>query len=182
MVMAESAKGTAKVIEGTLVVPPGARFALVASRFNHFIVDRLVEGALDALVRHGADPANVTIVRVPGAWEVPVVVGRLARKEKAADRLGSASAGAGFDAIVAVAAVIRGSTPHFDYVAAEVSKGIATVSLQTGVPVAFGVLTTDTIEQAVERAGTKAGNKGWDAAVSAVEMVSLAAALDGAGL
>jgi 6,7-dimethyl-8-ribityllumazine synthase len=170
MVMGETAKGTARVIEGTLVVPPGARFALVASRFNHFIVDRLVEGALDALVRHGAEPGNVTIVRVPGAWEVPVVVGRLARRENP------------FDAIVALAAVIRGSTPHFDYVAAEVSKGIATVSLQTGVPVAFGVLTTDTIEQAIERAGTKAGNKGWDAAVSAVEMVSLAAAIQGAGL
>jgi 6,7-dimethyl-8-ribityllumazine synthase len=169
--MGETAKGTMRVIEGTLVVPPGARFALVASRFNHFIVDRLVEGALDALVRHGADPGNVTVVRVPGAWEVPVVVGRLARKEKKA-----------FDAIIALAAVIRGSTPHFDYVAAEVSKGVATISLQTGVPVAFGVLTTDTIEQAIERAGTKAGNKGWDAAVSAVEMVSLAAALDGAGL
>jgi 6,7-dimethyl-8-ribityllumazine synthase len=168
--MAETTKGTARVIEGTLVVPKGARFALVASRFNHFIVDRLVEGALDALVRHGADPGDVTLVRVPGAWEIPVVVGRLAQREKA------------FDAIVAVAAVIRGSTPHFDYVAAEVSKGIATVSQKTGVPVAFGVLTTDTIEQAVERAGTKAGNKGWDAAVSAVEMVSLAAALDGAGL
>jgi 6,7-dimethyl-8-ribityllumazine synthase len=160
----------ARVVEGTLVAPPGARFVLVASRFNHFIVDRLVEGALDALARHGADPGNVTLVRVPGAWEIPVVVGRLAQREKA------------FDAIVAVAAVIRGSTPHFDYVAAEVSKGIATVSQKTGVPVAFGVLTTDTIEQAVERAGTKAGNKGWDAAVSAVEMVSLAAALDGAGL
>ena len=159
-----------RVIEGTLVVPKGARFALVASRFNHFIVDRLVEGALDALARHGADPGNVTLVRVPGAWEIPVVVGRLAQREKA------------FDAIVALAAVIRGSTPHFDYVAAEVSKGIATVSQKTGVPVAFGVLTTDTIEQAIERAGTKAGNKGWDAAVSAVEMVSLAAALDGAGL
>jgi 6,7-dimethyl-8-ribityllumazine synthase len=179
--MAETTKGTARVIEGTLVVPKGARFALVASRFNHFIVDRLVEGALDALARHGADPGNVTLVRVPGAWEIPVVVGRLCqspmgavppnpRREKA------------FDAIVAVAAVIRGSTPHFDYVAAEVSKGIATVSQKTGVPVAFGVLTTDTIEQAVERAGTKAGNKGWDAAVSAIEMVSLAAALDGAGL
>jgi 6,7-dimethyl-8-ribityllumazine synthase len=168
--MAENAKGSARVIEGTLVVPKGARFAVVASRFNHFIVDRLVEGALDALARHGADPAAITVVRVPGAWEVPTVVGRLARREKA------------FDAIVALAAVIRGSTPHFDYVAAEVSKGVATVSLQTGVPVAFGVLTTDTIEQAIERAGTKAGNKGWDAAVGAVEMVSLAAALDGAGL
>jgi 6,7-dimethyl-8-ribityllumazine synthase len=160
----------AKVLEGTLVAPPGARFALVVSRFNHFIVDRLVEGALDALTRHGADLALTTLVRVPGAWEIPTIVSRLARSNTHVD------------AIIALAAVIRGSTPHFDYVAAEVSKGIAQVSLQTGVPVTFGVLTTDTIEQAIERAGTKAGNKGWDAAVSAVEMVSLAAALDGAGL
>jgi 6,7-dimethyl-8-ribityllumazine synthase len=160
----------AKVVEGTLIAPPGARFVLVASRFNHFIVDRLVEGALDALARHGASLERTTIVRVPGAWEIPTVVGRLARAE------------AKPDAIIALAAVIRGSTPHFDYVAGEVSKGVAQVSLQTGVPVAFGVLTTDTIEQAIERAGTKAGNKGWDAAVSAVEMVSLAAALSAAGL
>ena len=166
--MAEESK--ARVVEGTLVTPPGARFALVASRFNHFIVDRLVEGALDALARHGGDLANVTIVRVPGAWEIPTVVARLARSQNK------------LDAIVALSAVIRGSTPHFDYVAAEVSKGIATVSMQTGVPVTFGVLTTDTIEQAIERAGTKAGNKGWDAAVSAIEMVSLAAALTAAHL
>jgi 6,7-dimethyl-8-ribityllumazine synthase len=166
--MAEESK--ARVVEGTLVMPPGARFALVASRFNHFIVDRLVEGALDALARHGGDLGNVTIVRVPGAWEIPTVVARLAR------------AGNKLDAIIALSAVIRGSTPHFDYVAAEVSKGIATVSMQTGVPVTFGVLTTDTIEQAIERAGTKSGNKGWDAAVSAIEMVSLAAALTAAHL
>ncbi len=167
--------GEAKVVEGTLVAPPGARFALVVSRFNHFIVDRLVEGALDALARHGADLDKVTILRVPGAWEIPTVVARIAK--------GRGGAGAAkFDAIVALAAVIRGSTPHFDYVAAEVTKGIAQVSLQTGVPVTFGVLTTDTIEQAIERAGTKAGNKGFDAAVSAVEMVSLGAALDAAGL
>jgi 6,7-dimethyl-8-ribityllumazine synthase len=163
----------ARVVEGTLVAPPGARFALVASRFNHFIVDRLVEGALDALARHGGDPGKVTLVRVPGAWEIPTVVARLARGPREGHR---------FDAIVALAAVIRGSTPHFDYVASEVTKGVAQVSLQTGVPVTFGVLTTDTIEQAIERAGTKAGNKGWDAAVSAIEMVSLGAALDAAGL
>jgi 6,7-dimethyl-8-ribityllumazine synthase len=160
----------ARVVEGTLVAPPGARFTLVVSRFNHFIVDRLVEGALDALTRHGAAPERTTIVRVPGAWEIPTVVARLARAELKPD------------AIIALAAVIRGSTPHFDYVAGEVTKGIAQVSLQTGVPVTFGVLTTDTIEQAIERAGTKAGNKGWDAAVSAVEMVSLSAALGAAGL
>lgn len=160
---------TPRVVEGTLVVPEGARFAVVASRFNHFIVDRLVDGALDALARHGGQKAQVTVVRVPGAWEIPPVVGRLARSGKV-------------DAVIALSAVIRGSTPHFDYVAAEVSKGAAHVQLDTGVPVAFGVLTTDSIEQAVERAGTKAGNKGWDAAVSAIEMVSLARALDGASL
>jgi len=168
--MTDESKASPRVIEGTLVVPPGARFALVASRFNHFIVDRLLDGALDALARHGADLAKVTIVRVPGAWEIPTVVGRLTRHAEHVD------------AVIALSAVIRGSTPHFDYVAAEVSKGIATASLQSGVPVAFGVLTTDTIEQAIERAGTKAGNKGWDAAVSAIEMVSLNAALNAARL
>lgn len=164
-------KGSARIVEGALVVPAGARFALVASRFNHFIVDRLVDGALDALARHGGQMGNVSIVRVPGAWEIPTVVARLAHRKPRA-----------VDAVIALGAVIRGSTPHFDYVAAEVTKGIATVSLQTGVPVAFGVLTTDSIEQAIERAGTKAGNKGWEAAVSAIEMVSLGAALDAAGL
>lgn len=164
-----------RVIEGKLVVPKGARFAIVASRFNHFIVDRLVDGAVDALVRHGADADAITIVRVPGAWEIPVAVARVARS-------GSGAASAKVDAILAVAAVIRGSTPHFDYVAGEVSKGVAQVALQTGIPVSFGVLTTDTIEQAIERAGTKAGNKGWDCAVSAIEMVSLARALDAEGV
>jgi 6,7-dimethyl-8-ribityllumazine synthase len=158
-----------RVVEGSLVVPAGARFAVVASRFNHFIVDRLVDGALDALVRHGASPKLITLVRVPGAWEIPVVVDRLAGGKKV-------------DAVIALAAVIRGSTPHFDYVASEVTKGIAAASIRTHVPVAMGVLTTDSIEQAVERAGTKAGNKGWDAAVSAIEMVSLDRALDQAGL
>ena len=159
---------TPRFVEGHLVVPPGAKFALVASRFNHFIVDRLVEGAIDAIVRHGGSAADVTIVCVPGAWEIPIVVRRIAEKNAAAG-------------IIALGAVIRGSTPHFDYVAAEVTKGISQVSLQTGVPVAFGVLTTDTIEQAIERAGTKAGNKGWEAAVSVIEMVSLSGALDAAG-
>jgi 6,7-dimethyl-8-ribityllumazine synthase len=162
-------KDAPRLVEGNLVVPTGARFAVVASRFNHFIVDRLVEGALDALARHGAAPKQVTLVRVPGAWEIPVVVDRIAGSKKV-------------DAVIALAAVIRGSTPHFDYVAGEVTKGIAAASLRTQVPVAMGVLTTDSIEQAVERAGTKAGNKGWDAAVSAIEMVSLARALDQAGL
>jgi 6,7-dimethyl-8-ribityllumazine synthase len=157
------------MVEGQLVVPAGARFALVAARFNHFIVDRLVEGALDAIARHGGSLDNVSVVRVPGAWEIPPVVARIAQRRSA-------------DAVIAVGAVIRGSTPHFDYVASEVSKGIATVSLQTGMPIAFGVLTTDSIEQAIERAGTKSGNKGWEAALSAIEMVSLGAALDLAGM
>ena len=160
---------TPRSVEGNIIVPKGARFGIVASRFNHFIVDHLVGGAVDALARHGAEDANVTIIRVPGAWEIPVVVQRLAKARKV-------------DAIIALAAVIRGSTPHFDYVAGEVSKGCATVSLQTGLPISFGVLTTDTIEQAIERAGTKAGNKGWDAACGAIEMVSLERALEGAGL
>ena len=159
-----------QVIEGTMVSPPGARYALVASRFHHFIVDRLVDGALDAISRHGGELGSTTIVRVPGSWEIPTVVARLAR----------ANASKPPYAIVALGAVIRGSTPHFDYVAAEVSKGVASVSLDTGVPIAFGILTTDTIEQAIERAGTKAGNKGWDAALSAIEMLSLGAALDNA--
>lgn len=158
-----------RIVEGTLVCPKGARIAIVSSRFNHFIVDRLVEGALDAVARHGGDLAKVTVVRVPGAWEIPVAVQRIAHGKKV-------------DAIIALAAVIRGSTPHFDYVASEVSKGVANVSIATGVPISFGVLTTDSIEQAVERAGTKHGNKGWDAAVSALEMISLSKALDAAGL
>ncbi len=159
-----------RIIEGHLVVPQGARFAIVASRFNHFIVDHLVDGALDAIARHGGNTADVTLVRVPGAWEIPYAVQRLAQRQKE-----------GF-AIIALGAVIRGSTPHFDYVAGEVTKGIAAVSMQASVPVAFGILTTDSIEQAIERAGTKAGNKGWEAAVSAIEMVSLAKALGEAGL
>jgi 6,7-dimethyl-8-ribityllumazine synthase len=171
-----------RVIEGGLVVPPGARFVLVASRFNHFIVDRLVEGALDAIVRHGGAPEDVRIVRVPGAWEIPTVVGRIAGSQRRGEARGDAGAARTVDAIIALGAVIRGSTPHFDYVAAEVTKGIATVSLQTGVPVAFGVLTTDSIEQAIERAGTKSGNKGWEAALGAIEMVALSRSLDEAGL
>jgi 6,7-dimethyl-8-ribityllumazine synthase len=164
-----SRQSAPRIVEGNLAVLPNEKFAIVASRFNHFIVDRLVDGATDAFVRHGAAPHQITIIRVPGAWEIPVVVDRLASSKKVS-------------AIVALAAVIRGATPHFDYVAGEVTKGIATVSLRTAVPVAMGILTTDSIEQAVERAGTKAGNKGWDAAVSAIEMVSLGQALAGIGL
>jgi 6,7-dimethyl-8-ribityllumazine synthase len=160
---------TMRVIEGNLVVPKGARFGIVASRFNHFVVDRLLEGAVDALVRHGAAAEAITVVRVPGAWELPVVVRRLAASKK-------------IDAVIALGAVIRGDTPHFDYVAGEATKGLGSAVEGSAVPIAFGVLTTDSIEQAVERAGTKAGNKGWDAAMSAIEMVSLARALDDAGL
>lgn len=138
----------------------GRKFAIVVSRFNSFICERLVEGAMDALIRHGAAAADLDLVRVPGAYEIPLAAQRLAATGR-------------YDAIVCLGAVIRGSTPHFDYVCAEVSKGVAAVSLNSGLPVAFGVLTTDTIEQAIERAGTKAGNKGAEAAVTAIEMVNL---------
>ncbi|MEO8878735.1 MAG: 6,7-dimethyl-8-ribityllumazine synthase [Polyangiaceae bacterium] len=164
-----SSKAPPATIEGTLVAPAGAKFIIVAARFNHFIVDHLVGGAIDALVRHGVAHDHVTVVRVPGAWEVPLVVNRIAAAKKV-------------DAIIALGAVIRGATPHFDYVAGEAAKGVAQASMSSGIPVAFGVLTTDTIEQAVERAGTKAGNKGWDAALTALEMVSLGHALGAAGL
>jgi 6,7-dimethyl-8-ribityllumazine synthase len=160
---------TIRVFEGNLIVPKGARFGIVASRFNHFVVDRLVEGALDALARHGIAPEAILVVRVPGAWELPVVVRRVARSKKV-------------DAVIALGAVIRGGTPHFEYVAGEATKGLAAAAEGSDVPIAFGVLTTDSIEQAIERAGAKAGNKGWDAAMSAIEMVSLARALDDAGL
>ncbi len=152
-----------KTIEGKLDAK-GLRCGLVASRFNSFICDRLVEGAIDALVRHGASADDIHVVRVPGAFEIPIAAKKMAESGR-------------FDAIVCLGAVIRGATPHFDYVAAEVSKGVASVGLDTGVPVIFGVLTTDTIEQAVERAGTKAGNKGFEAAVSAIEMTNLFRAL-----
>jgi 6,7-dimethyl-8-ribityllumazine synthase len=167
--MSEVRENRPRVLEGALTVPVGARFAIVASRFNSFIVDKLIEGAVDALNRHGASLADVTIVRVPGAWEMPLAAARLARKDK-------------FDAVIALGAVIRGSTPHFDYIAAEVSKGLAHIAMGSGVAVTFGVLTTDTIEQAVERAGTKAGNKGFDAAMSAIEMVSLGRVLSDQGM
>jgi 6,7-dimethyl-8-ribityllumazine synthase len=152
-----------KIIEGKLDAK-GLRFGIVVSRFNGFISERLVEGALDALTRHGAERENLLIVRVPGAFEIPLTARKLA-------------AGGKCDAIICLGAVIRGATPHFDYVSAEVSKGIASVSLEAGIPVAFGVLTTDTLEQAIERAGSKAGNKGFDAAVSAIEMVNLLKAI-----
>lgn len=143
----------------------GKKFALVVSRFNDFITEKLVGGAMDALVRCGADEGDVDIVKVPGAFEIPLVTQRVAAKKQ-------------HDAVICLGAVIRGATPHFDYVSAEVSKGIATVSLDTGVPIIFGILTTDTIEQAIERAGTKSGNKGWSAGMNAVEMVNLMDAVD----
>jgi len=152
-----------KTYEGKLVVD-SEKFCIVIARFNDFIGSKLLEGAVDTLKRHGAKDENIDIVKVPGAFEIPVVAQKLAQSKK-------------YNAIIALGAVIKGSTPHFDYVSAEVSKGIAQVSLQTGVPVAFGVLTTDNIEQAIERAGTKAGNKGADAAKTAIEMASLIACL-----
>lgn len=151
------------IIEGKLDAK-GLRVGLLVSRFNSFISDRLVEGAIDALLRHGADKESIAVVRVPGAYEIPPAAKKMAESGR-------------YDAVVCLGAVIRGATPHFDYVSAEVSKGIASVSLDSGIPVAFGVLTTDTIEQAIERAGSKAGNKGFDAAMAAVEMANLYKAL-----
>jgi 6,7-dimethyl-8-ribityllumazine synthase len=153
-----------KTVEGTMRADQG-RFCLVVSRWNSYIVESLEKGAIDTLVRHGADEANLTIVRVPGAFEMPVTIERIAAK-------------GGYDAIIALGAVIRGGTPHFEYVAGECVKGMAQVSLKYALPVAFGVLTVDTIEQAIERAGTKAGNKGAEAAMSALEMADLLRQLD----
>lgn len=153
-----------KIIEGDFATCEG-RFAVVASRFNHFIVDNLLEGALDTLRRHGVASDTVTVIRVPGAYEMPLVVNRVARSGR-------------YDAIIALGCVIRGGTPHFDYIAGECARGIAQASLVHDLPIGFGVLTTDTIEQAIERAGTKAGNKGAEAALSALEMVSLLRRLD----
>jgi 6,7-dimethyl-8-ribityllumazine synthase len=153
-----------KTLEGSPVAKPGLRVCLVASRFNALVVEPLVRGAEDALRRHGVKDDDITLVRVPGAWEIPWACRQVASAGKV-------------DAIVALGAVVRGSTPHFDYVAGEVAKGVAQVSLSTGAVVTFGVLTTDTLEQALERAGGKAGNKGADAALAALELVSLRAAL-----
>lgn len=155
---------TLNTIEGDFQVAD-ARFAIVATRFNDFIVNSLVGGATDILRRHGIPAAHIDLIRVPGAYEVPLAAQRLATSRR-------------YDALIAVGAVIRGATPHFDYVAGECAKGLAQVSLQHGIPVGFGVLTVDTIEQAVERAGTKAGNKGVEAALSTLEMVSLLRRLD----
>jgi 6,7-dimethyl-8-ribityllumazine synthase len=149
----------ARMVEGNLTAK-GFTFGIVASRFNEFITARLLDGALDALRRHGADEEKITVARVPGSFEIPLVAKRMAASRQ-------------YDALICLGTVIRGATPHFEYIASEVAKGVAAAGLETGVPIAFGVLTTDSIEQAVERAGTKAGNKGFDAACSAIEMVNL---------
>jgi 6,7-dimethyl-8-ribityllumazine synthase len=148
-----------KEIDGILQAG-GRKIALVAARFNDLIVDRLIEGALDCFLRHGGDEKDLTLARVPGSYEIPLVAGRLAASKD-------------FDCVVCLGAVIRGDTPHFDYVAGEVAKGVATESLRTGKPIIFGVLTCDSLEQALERAGVKSGNKGWDAMLSALEMANL---------
>ena len=148
------------VLEGKLVAKENVKIGIVCARFNEFITSKLLGGAMDGLIRHGVKDENVDVAWVPGAFEIPVVAKRMAETGK-------------YDAVLCLGAVIKGSTDHYDYVCAEVSKGIATVSLQTGLPVMFGVLTTDNIEQAIERAGTKAGNKGYDVALSAVEMINL---------
>ncbi len=153
-----------QTVEGMLT-GRGKRFGIVVGRFNELIGGKLLEGALDALVRHEVAPEDMTVAWCPGAFEIPLVAKRLA-------------ASGGVDAVICLGAVIRGATPHFDYVAGEVAKGVAAVGLETGVPVIFGVLTTDTIEQAIERAGTKAGNKGFEAAMTAIEMANLMATLD----
>jgi 6,7-dimethyl-8-ribityllumazine synthase len=148
-----------KIIEGKIVAK-GMKFGIVASRFNDFICGRLIEGSIDALIRAGADEKDIVIHKVPGSFELPLAAKKLAKSGR-------------YDAIICLGAIIRGATPHFEYISAEVSKGIAVVGLETEVPVVFGVLTTDTIEQAIERAGTKSGNKGADAAMTAIEMVDL---------
>ena len=154
-----------KTYEGSLVAS-SMKVAIVAARFNEFITSKLIGGAMDGLNRHGVNEEDVTLAWVPGAFEIPLIASKLAKSGK-------------YDAVICLGAVIRGSTSHYDYVCAEVSKGIAQVSLQSQVPVLFGVLTTDTIEQAIERAGTKAGNKGYDCALSAVEMVNLIREIEG---
>ena len=149
----------ANYIEGAISAE-GCKFGIIISRFNNFITERLLEGAIDALMRHGAKPEDIDVVRVPGSFEIPAAARRLCSMKR-------------HDSIICLGAVIRGSTPHFDYIAAEVSKGVAQVALQAEIPIAFGVITTDSIEQAIERAGTKVGNKGWDAAMSSMEMIQL---------
>jgi 6,7-dimethyl-8-ribityllumazine synthase len=153
-----------RLIEGEISAK-GITVAIVVSRFNDFISQRLLDGALDALKRHGASDDKMTIVRVPGAFEIPVMAKRLSSDDR-------------FDCVICLGAVIRGATPHFEYISAQVARGIASVALESRIPIAFGIITSDTLEQAIERAGAKSGNKGWDAAVSAMEMVSLFKVLD----
>lgn len=153
-----------RILEGKLVAPEGMKAAVIASRFNEIVVNKLLGGAVDGLVRHGVEEENITAVWVPGAFEIPTAAAKLAKSGK-------------YHAVICVGAVIRGETSHYDYVCSEVSKGIAQVSLSTGVPVLFGVITTENIEQAIARAGSKAGNKGYDCALSAIEMVNLVAQL-----
>ncbi|WP_297889828.1 6,7-dimethyl-8-ribityllumazine synthase [Sulfurihydrogenibium sp.] len=148
-----------KIIEGNLTAE-NIKFAIVVGRFNSFITERLLEGAIDCILRHSGSKENIEVVKVPGSFEIPLIAKKLAKSGR-------------YDAVICLGAVIRGSTPHFDYVASEVTKGIAQVSLETEVPISYGILTTDTIEQAVERAGTKMGNKGFDAALTAIEMVNI---------
>lgn len=148
-----------KSIEGDLQAK-GLRFGIVVSRFNDFITNRLLDGARDALVRHGTKEEDIDVFKVPGSFEIPMVAKKLALKGT-------------YNALICLGTIIRGATPHFEYIAAEVSKGIASASMETGVPIAFGIITSDTIEQAIERAGTKSGNKGWDAAITAIEMAQL---------
>lgn len=148
-----------KIFEGELQAK-GLKFGIIVSRFNDFITTKLLDGAVDALIRHGAEEEDIEIVKVPGSFEIPLIAKRLASKGK-------------YNALICLGTIIRGATPHFDYVASEVSKGIAAVSLETSTPIAFGVITSDTIEQAIERAGSKAGNKGWDAALTAIEMAQV---------
>lgn len=148
-----------RLIEGSLI-SKGKKFAVVVARFNAFISEKLLEGALDGLKRHGVKDDDITIAWTPGSYEIPLVANKLAASKK-------------YDAVIALGAIIRGATPHFDYVAGEAAKGVAQASHETGVPVIFGILTTDTIEQAIERAGTKSGNKGFDAALAAIEMANL---------
>ena len=148
-----------KRIEGELKAD-GLKFAVIVSRFNEFITNKLLDGALDALIRHGASERDIDIIKVPGSFEIPLIAKSVAMKKK-------------YNAIICLGTIIRGATPHFEYVASEAAKGIATASLETGMPIAFGIITSDTIEQAVERAGSKSGNKGWDAALVAIEMAQL---------
>ncbi len=152
-----------RIVEGKISAE-GFSFSLIVSRFNHFITDRLLDGSLDALIRHGAREEDIEVIKVPGAFEIPAVARRVARSKKT-------------DAVICIGAIIRGDTPHFEYISSEVAKGIALVALESEIPVIFGVITADNLEQAIERAGTKGGNKGWEAAVTAMEMVNLYKAL-----